>query len=408
MKICVLTTVWPEPDSSAVGVRLLQWIELFLGFGWGVTVASPGRPLSADKRPLPKGVDQKQLQLNRSDQDQWWKDSAFDFVIFERFTTEEQFGFRIKRLSPKTIQILETVDIHFLRRQRERGSPCEEDELRERSSAARCDLSIVCSFAEREILASQGTSRVEVVPFFYPDPVAAITREGSSTEQACVFIGNFRHPPNREGITWFVDEVWPQVRRSLPDAALYIAGAYPTRSIHALENLKTRVRVLGAVDDLDRFFAQGVVNVAPLPFGAGIKGKILEGWRRGLPCVSTSMGAEGFCEDGKFGGLIADSPEEFARATIQLLQDPGLRQEKAEIGLNIIRDVHSLRVQKERIRKIFADAAQHCSERRRENWVGRALQLSLNRSTEYFSRWIELKETSELKERNRNQSSTDV
>ncbi len=408
MKVCLLTTVWPEPDSSAVGVRLLQWIELFLRWGAAVTVASPGRTLSLDKRQLPESVRKMQLKLNRSDQDQWWTDESFDFVLFERFTTEEQFGFRIARCSPQTIRVLETVDLHFLRRQRESGKPREEDELRERSAAARCDLSIVCSFVEKEILAKTGSSPVEIVPFFYSDLAKAAAEEPGASNPSCVFIGNFRHGPNRAGITWFLKEVWPKIRAELPSAEVHIAGAYPTPAIHALENLKAGISVLGTVDHLDSFFARGVVNLAPLPSGAGIKGKILEGWRRGLPCVATSVGAEGFCDDGTFGGLIADSAEAFAKATVDLLTNTSLRQHQALVGRKIIQTVHSLSAQEERVRNIFDDALRYRDQRRQENWIGRSLLMSLNRSTEYFSRWIELKETTELREQSRSQSSRDA
>jgi O-antigen biosynthesis protein len=405
MKVCVLTTVWPEPDSSAVGVRLLQWIEFFERWGAEVTVASPGRPLSKEKRPLPPGVRSQQLALNRSDQDHWWQEEAFDLVLFERFTTEEQFGFQVERASPKTLRILETVDIHFLRKQRERGIAVEQDELRERSAAARCDLTFVCSFAEVDILTQPGASPVEVVPFLYSEVLLPIVRdEKPSTANTCLFIGNFRHGPNREGIAWFVQEVWPKVRAALPEARLLIAGAYPTPAVHALEKAQTGVSVLGSIPDLDAFFSRGVLNLAPLHFGAGIKGKILEGWRRGVPCVATTIGAEGFSEDGSFGGVIADDVEGFAAATIQLITDPKLRAGFVADGERLLREVHSMHAQEERVRGLIADALRHRDERRAQNWVGRALSMSLNRSTEYFSRWIELKEKLEAMEQTRNRS----
>jgi glycosyltransferase involved in cell wall biosynthesis len=138
-------------------------------------------------------------------------------------------------------------------------------------------------------------------------------------------IGTMFWPPNAEGVVWFWEEVWPQVRAQMPQSRLTIIGKNPPQHIQALDKNRD-VDVLGFVDDLSPYLAETAVFIVPLLAGGGMRVKILDAWSWGLPIVSTSVGAEGIAFRQGEQILIADTPQAFARATCRLVDDPALRE----------------------------------------------------------------------------------
>ena len=133
------------------------------------------------------------------------------------------------------------------------------------------------------------------------------------------------YPPNHQGIRWFADEVWPRVRRALPDARLDVVGKDPPEAVRALDG-RDGIAVHGFVPSMAPFFAAAHAVVVPILTGAGIRVKIVEAMSAGRALVSTSLGWEGLAhlEPGRHL-LVADEPEAFADAALRLLGDPGLR-----------------------------------------------------------------------------------
>src|SRR5690606_4514163 len=122
---------------------------------------------------------------------------------------------------------------------------------------------------------------------------------------------HFRHDPNLDGVTWFVNEIWPGVRARHPAARLTVIGSYPTRAVHALGET-AGVTVLGYVPDLEPHLDRAAVAIAPLRFGAGMKGKVTDAMAAGLPVVTTTIGAQGLDLVGGRHAWIADDADAFA------------------------------------------------------------------------------------------------
>jgi len=143
--------------------------------------------------------------------------------------------------------------------------------------------------------------------------------------------------PNRDGAHWFAHEVYPRVRERHPNTAFLIVGREPTRTVRALGKL-SGVVVTGAVDDVHRYFLNAAVSVAPLRMGSGTRLKILEAVALGTPTVATAIGVEGLDLERGRQILIADTPEDFARCVVFLLENPGAAREMGQCGRRFVLD----------------------------------------------------------------------
>ncbi len=178
---------------------------------------------------------------------------------------------------------------------------------------------------------------VRIMPYVVDAPA----REPASPEgrRDIVFLGGFGHPPNRDAVLWFVQEVWPIVRRAAPQSRFVIVGAKPPPEIRGLAD--DRLIVTGLVDELEPYMAAARVFVAPLRFGAGVKGKLYAALAAGAPIVATPIGAEGMgLQDGRHA-LIAETPEAFAHAVLKLCSDDGLWRGLSDAGRDFIRRGHT-------------------------------------------------------------------
>jgi glycosyltransferase involved in cell wall biosynthesis len=413
--------IWPEPRSSAAGARSMSLIRAFGDAGYEVHYASPAKAGQHDEALRARGVRTHRVAPNDPDFDAWIAELAPEVAVIERFMMEEQFGWRVARFSPGTLRVLETSDLHFLRQARKRAlepppEPAEgqvrpdDTELREIASIYRSDLSLIISPHELALLTSPlGEYRVPAellheLSFCYdPSPHTAVPAAQAFGERAgFVMIGNFRHEPNADAVRWLKREIWPRVRALLPQAQVHVYGAYAPREMMALDDAGTGFRMKGAAGDQFAVLGRYRVNLAPLRFGAGLKGKISDGWWAGTPCVATPVGAEGMERDGRsadgealraprFGGLVAETADELAEASIRLHEDPATWQPAREAGLGCVRERfdHAENASRlvARIEGVLGDLERH----RRRNFTGRMLAHHLHRGTEYFARWIELK-----------------
>lgn len=407
-RITILAYVWPEPDASAAGVRVRDLIRIFQDDArWQVSVLSPAmeNPFTQELRAA--GVFARQVQANDPCFDGLIRELRPEVVLFDRFVTEEQFGWRVREQCPGAVNVLDLEDLHFLRRARQRaieqgGPGCSpelegRDALREIASIYRSDLSLIISDFETELLRERFRVPAELLltlGFTYlpaPETTPSFAERSDFT-----VLGNFRHPPNSDGVRWLASEIWPRIRSLRPDAQVHVYGAYPSREMMALNSLERGFFVHGKAADALGTLSRYRVNLAPLRFGAGIKGKIADGWRAGTPCVTTPIGAEGMRLAGEpFGGEITEiDAEAFARAAVRLLEDPEHWNALREAGRRILsekfsreRNGASLLSAIDRLRSgpVLAD-------HRRGNFVGAMLRHHLHQSTKYFSKWIEAKQ----------------
>lgn len=405
-KLLIIGKVWPEPKSSAAGSRILQLIEVFLLDNYEITFTTPcGKSGNAfDLESI--GVLQKLIELNNSSFDDFVKDMNPDVVLFDRFMMEEQFGWRIAAQCPKAIRILDTEDLHFLRKGRHQafkdGKLFNDSYLysdlakREIASIYRCDLSLIISKFEMELLQNQfkiDKSLLLYLPFMLDEVTEDEFSKSPEFEEREHFItiGNFLHEPNYNAILYLKETIWPKIRKELPKAELHVYGAYASEKVYQLHNDKQGFIIKGFAEDVNQVMQNAKICLAPIRFGAGLKGKLVDALKNGTPSITTSVGAEGMLDAIEACGIVTDNVQIFAKESIRLYQNKTLWQKKHKnTRLNYNQYFDKIKFQKEFLQKTRI-IAENLIETRHRNFTGQVLMHHTLQSTKYLSKWIEAK-----------------
>lgn len=409
MKVLWIVSVWPEPQSSAAGVRTMQLINSCVRAGHEVQISSPCQPNKAQEELVLKGYTTHRYEPNDSRFDDFIKGFKPEVVFFDRFMIEEQFGWRVREQCPVAARVVDTIDLHSLRRARQRkvegGEDARElkdadlqgeDFLREVASIYRSDLSLIISSYEFEFLNRQiGIGEPLIEKCFYSSLMQK-TVQGFDERQHFVMIGNFNHAPNADSVRVLKKNLWRRIRFHLKELGaegveLHLYGSYPTHEMLALEDPSCGFYVKGWAEDARKVLSQYRVNLAPLRFGAGIKGKIAEGWSAGTPCVATTIAAEGMHDGLPFGGCVEDDWEQFARQAACLYVQNTEWLESQSRGADIVTKLYNPAVNHQKFIAAIESLVKNLQGRRDANIVGSILWHQQHRSTEYFSRWIEAK-----------------
>jgi hypothetical protein len=401
--ILIIGYVWPEPDSSAAGSRMMQLIRVFLAQGWSVTFASAAAASShmADIEAL--GVDRADIELNSSSFDEFVAQLKPDMVLFDRFIIEEQFGWRVAQQCPQALRILDTEDLHCLRAARQEalkaGREVTAQELnselamREVAAILRCDLSLIISEFEIDLLRRHygvSANLLWHLPFMLP-PVSQEDLTAYGDRQGYVSIGNFRHAPNWDAVLYLKNTLWPLIRKRQPDALLDVYGAYPPPKATQLNNAGQGFHVKGWADDAHGVMRQARVCLAPLRFGAGLKGKLADAMSCGTPNVTTSIGAEAMHAALPWSGIIADDPETFSRSAVALYGSEPQWRKAQENGVRIINTLYDKARLGEGLLARIADLRANLASHRLDNFAGAMLRHHTLQSTRYMAQWIEAK-----------------
>ena len=425
--VVFLATVWPEAVSSAAGLRTEFMVRCFLRSGWRVVFGSASKENAFSERLRASGVECRSVFPNDEAFDHWIAEVRPDAVVYDRFVLEEQFGWRVRERFPHALRILDTQDLHALRRLREaglksegripKGIPTElltDDFRRELAAIYRCDLTLLVSDFEYEWLQTRGRVPEELLLLSRWSVTSRWDLAAQAVREGFAWIGNFRHPPNLDGLFWFAREIWPRVRILVgPQAKVRIYGAYPPRAVMQLHAPELGFLVEGSVPDQYEALSRAWVNLAPLRYGAGIKGKILDGWSVGTPVVSTSVGAEGMrrgltpagalSSALPFGGWIADSAEDFAQACATALE-AGLRSklgaagerdsewnQAQERGFYLLETFYHETTEAARVQDRVERLLSELTVFRARNVVGQILEHQSLQASRYLSKWIETK-----------------
>ena len=399
--LLIIGFVWPEPKSSAAGSRMMQLIQLFKTDGYEITFASTAQNLEFSQDISVLGVSAITIELNSSTFDDFVKDLNPNVVLFDRFMVEEQFGWRVSESCPNALKMLDTEDLHCLRQARQLAVKenreftyedlFSEVAKREIASILRCDLSLMVSEFEIELLQKQFKVSKELL-YYLP-----IFAERLSEIPSCdvrkdfVFIGNFLHEPNWDCVKYLSEAIWPLLHKKLPGARILVYGAYPSQKVLELHKPKLQFYIMGRADDALDVVKNAKVVLAPIRFGAGIKGKLLEAMQCGTPSVTSSIGAEAMAEDFEWNGFVKDNPNEFVDAAVQLYEDENLWKQSQENGFEIL----DKRYKKSLFEKEFIAEVDsllgNLKQHRNNNFIGSILQHHLVSSTKYMSKWIEEK-----------------
>jgi len=405
--LLIIGFVWPEPNSSAAGGRMLQLIEQFQQQGFSITFASPAMDSDFMVDLSTLNVAKKSIALNCSSFDTFVKELNPAVVLFDRFMIEEQFGWRVAENCPDALRILDTEDLHCLRSARQKTFKAhrnfttadtlkEEVAKREIASILRCDLSLIISEFEMELLKT--TFKIdEKLLYYLPfllEPISESTFEKLppfEERKDFVFIGNFLHEPNWNAVQYLKETIWPLLRKQLPDANLNIYGAYPSQKVMQLHNPKEGFHIKGRAADANEVVQSARIVLAPLRFGAGIKGKLIEAMQCGTPSITTTIGAESMQGNLPWNGSVTDEINQFTTVASQLYQDKKLWSEAQQNGIAIINQRYS----KAQFENDFAEKVQflltNLPQHRLNNFYGALLQHHTLTSTKYMSRWIEAK-----------------
>lgn len=402
-KLLIIGYVWPEPKSSAAGSRMLQLIAVFLSENYKITFASPCAKTKNAFNLDSINVSQCEIELNNSSFDVFVKDLNPNIVIFDRFMMEEQFGWRVTENCPKALKILDTEDLHCLRKGRheafKKNVPFNKVFLfnnvakREIASIYRCDLSLIISEEELKIL--ETTFNVDKTLLLYlPFMVGELDIKHTlnlpkfKQRQHFVTIGNFLHAPNYNAVLYLKEIIWPLIKKEIPDAELHIYGAYTSKKVDALHNQHKGFIIKGFTKNANTVIQNAKVLLAPIRFGAGLKGKLIDAMVNGTPCVTTTIGAEGMYGNMEPNGLIHNTSTEFAKSSADLYNNKVLWQHKQDNGFKIINkrfnDLHF----KLKFLDVLREKIINLESNRLNNFTGQMLNFHTLQSTKYMSKWI--------------------
>ncbi len=405
---------------------MLQLMDLFLEDGYTITFACANKKTD-NAFDLPSlGITETVIELNHSSFDTFISELNPSIVMFDRFMTEEQFGWRVVEQCPDALRILDTEDLHCLRKGRAQAvkddKPFDKSYLfndtakREIASIYRCDLSLIISEAELQILKEDfnvDEALLHYIPFLL-EPITPETIEALpafEARQDFITIGNFLHEPNYDAVLYLKQTIWPLIRQQLPKAKLHVYGAYTSQKVGQLHNEREGFLVHGFTDDVNTVMQHARVCLAPLRFGAGLKGKLIDAMVNGTPCVMTSIASEGMFGELRSlsevemsegtdpdrsrrvnsGDFVSDTPKDFAQKAVELYNEIELFKKSQNIGYKVINnDFVKSKFNIEFTSKINL-LNSNLKAHRQQNFTGQMLHHHTLQSTKYLSKWIEEK-----------------
>jgi len=386
---------------------MLQLIQFFLSQQWEVFFGTTASKNDNSINLNSLGVQEFTIELNSTSFDQQIREIDPSIVVFDRFMTEEQFGWRVTENCPNALRILDTEDLHSLRKTRQEalknGVKFSEDELldaeiakREIAAIYRCDLSLIISTYEMHLLQETfqvDSSLLHYLPFLLDSISEETEARWKTYEQRSHFvsIGNFLHAPNLDATIQLKKQIWPEIRKQLPKAELHVYGAYPTQQVLEFHNPKEGFIVHGFVEDAKEVIENARVLLAPLRFGAGIKGKLTDAMLCGTPSVTTEIGSEGMYGDLPWNGFVAGDVATFVNKSVQLYSEKKTWQQAQENGGAIVHQQYNRRKEEVKLLARIQDQFQNLTSLRRQNFIGQLLQHHTMNSYKYLSKWIEAK-----------------
>lgn len=404
--ILIIGSVWPEPNSSAAGSRMMQLIELFQSQNWKITFASA----AADSEfmvDLPKnGIEKKTITLNNQSFDDFIKETQPTMVLFDRFMTEEQYGWRVAECCPDAIRILDTEDLHSLRSARQTAFKEKRNFIlndlisdvakREIASLYRCDISLIISEYEMQLLQNYfkvPSKLLQYAPFMLESISDSTIKNWPTFQQRQHFvtIGNFLHEPNWNSVLFLKEEIWPLIRKALPLAEMHVYGAYPSQKVNQLHNSKEGFLIKGRAQEVKEVMLNARVCLAPLRFGAGLKGKLVDAMMNGTPIITTAVGAEAMHANLDWAGKIANNAQEIADAAIALYSAKEQWRVAQNNGVKIINQVFAKEFHSKALLDKILYTEQTVWSHREQNFTGAMLMHHQLASTKFMSKWIELK-----------------
>ncbi|RFF29099.1 glycosyltransferase [Wenzhouxiangella sediminis] len=338
--VLVIDATTPEPDKDSGSMRMVAMLTILRDLGYRVSFVPENLAWVAryTRQLQTAGVEVLHQPWSGSIEEWLARHGArLDQVLVSRHYVLEPLMPVIRRHCRDAALVFDTVDLHFLREERMAEIAGDEKAARiarktreaELSLIRQADATLVVSPVEQELLR-------ELVPDARIRVLSNIhrihgRRRGWSERRDLLFVGGFQHPPNLDAAEWLIDEIMPLVRNRIPEARLHLIGSRMPESLR--ERRSEGVVVHGYVADLGPYLEGCRLSVAPLRYGAGVKGKVNQAMAWGLPVVATGCAAEGmYLEDGE-DVLVADTSEAFAEAVVRAYEDEALWLKLSDGGL---------------------------------------------------------------------------
>ncbi|TYL48214.1 glycosyltransferase [Marinomonas sp. IMCC 4694] len=404
MHLLVIGYVWPEPNSSAAGSRMMQLLNSFHKAQWKISFASPAQQTEHMTDLSQLGIEADHIALNDTSFDTYIADKKPDIVMFDRFMMEEQFGWRVEKFSPESLRVLNTEDLHSLRQARHNALKqnkkfaiedlYSDHGIREIAAIHRCDLTLMISEMEAKLLIDEfhvPDTHVLHLPFMLPPSQDTDTLPRFEERQHFISIGNFRHAPNWDAVLQLKTEIWPKIRKRLPKAEMHIYGAYPPPKATQLHNAKEGFLVKGWAENAHQVMQQARLCLAPLRFGAGIKGKLVEAMQMGTPSITTAIGAESMHGELPWNGVITEDIDTFVDAAVSLYEDKTSWLVMQQNGHRILQARYQAEEWEPKLINRLTLQVRLRENVRKKHFLGLMLRHHSLKSTQYMSQWIELK-----------------
>ncbi len=361
-QVLLIDAQFPWPDRDSGSLRVCNLMQLLIREGAHVVFVpadggSPDDPGLARLRALGVEVWHSPWLHGMS---AWLREHGprFDAVMLSHWQVAQAFMPLLLRHAPRARRLFDTVDLHYLRERRAAeltGDPlllrtAERTRRNELRLVRDCDTTLVVSPLEKELLNSEvPDAKVEILSNLH---AVAGTGQPFAQRHDLMFVGNFRHPPNIDAMLWFGEQVFPLLRTLLPGVVVHCIGAEPPPAVRALAQSEGIV-VHGHVPDLTPYLDGVRVTVAPLRYGAGVKGKVNQSMAHGQPVVATPCAVEGmYLRDGE-DVLIADTAESFAQSVARLYLDETLWLRLARGGRENVARHFSFDVARPVVRQVF-------------------------------------------------------
>ena len=348
------------PDQDSGSLRMFNVLKILRNMGHKVTFVPSNLHYDPHYTPLLQaaGIECRNRPHETLVEDYLEQHgSEFNTVILSRADYADRYINPVREHCPAARIVFDTVDLHFLREQREAELSGKEEDMnsatlrkvQELNIARKADITLVVSPVEIELFREEAPD-VDVrllsnIHSIYP------TAGSFAERQDILFIGGYEHPPNVDAMTWFLDEIMPRVVEANPAIRLHIVGGHLPEALAA--RASDNVLIDGFVADITPLFNSIRLSIAPLRYGAGVKGKINSSLSYGVPMVATSMAAEGMGLVHEKDILIADDPEAFAREVVRLYDDEALWQQLSVAGKQNIEDRFSFALAEKQLRAVL-------------------------------------------------------
>lgn len=358
-RVIVIDADTPTPDRDSGSLRMTRILQLLVKMGCKVTFIPDNLLYNARYSPALRasGIETLNGPYVPSIKGYFKKYGALaDAVILSRRNVAEAHFADARRYCPKAKIIFDTVDLHFIRETREQSLRqdhhsdlwCQESLKRELTLARHSDEVWVVSDIEKQILADISPElNVRVVSNVHN---LELTNASFASREGILFIGGFRHAPNVDAVTFYLNEIHERVCSLLGPISVSIVGGDAPQELVRLARKFNDVEMLGFVDDLQPYHSKVRLSIAPLRYGAGVKGKINTSMSCGVPVVTTSIGAEGMHLSHRESAMIADTPEAFAEAIAELYNNEELWRTLVHEGAKNINERFSMTLAEQELR----------------------------------------------------------